>query len=202
MPILKVCRLGHPVLRRQARRLSPGELADPKTQTLIDDMVETMVEYRGVGLAAPQVHESIAIAVIESHGPRGDIPLTVIVNPEITILGDETAEDWEGCLSIPDLRGCTPRAVKLRVSALDRKGRQSEFVAEGFFARVVQHEFDHLMGRVYLDRMSDFSTLTHLDEFQRYWLPQNSSVGGPSEGPVKEVARQRTISRPDGGSDA
>jgi peptide deformylase len=174
MPILKVCRLGHPVLRRQARRVTPEELANPKIQTLIDDMIETMVEYRGVGLAAPQVHESLAMAVIESHGPRGDIPLTVIVNPEITILNNETADDWEGCLSIPDLRGRTPRAVKLNVNALDREGRRSDFVAEGFFARVVQHEFDHLLGRVYLDRMRDFSTLTHFDEFQRYWLSPNS----------------------------
>lgn len=171
MPILKVCRLGHPVLRRQARQVSSEELAEQKTQTLIDNMIETMIEYHGVGLAAPQVHESLAIAVIESHGPRGDIPLTVLVNPEITVFGDDTADDWEGCLSIPDMRGRTPRAVKLRVSALNREGRQSEFVAEGFFARVVQHEFDHLMGRVYLDRMRDFSTLTHFAEFQRYWLP-------------------------------
>ena len=87
---------------------------------------------------------------------------------------DETEDDWEGCLSIPELRGRTPRLTKLRVNALNRKGKRIEFVAEGFFARVVQHEFDHLNGRVYVDRMRDFSTLTHLDEFQRYWMPQDS----------------------------
>jgi peptide deformylase len=172
MPILKVCRLGHPVLRQQASRVSPEALAQPEVQTLIDDMIETMVEYRGVGIAAPQVHESLAIAVIESHGPRGDIPLTIIVNPEITVLDEEFLEDWEGCLSVPDLRGRVPRHARLRVNALDRHGKTLQFVAEGFFARVVQHEFDHLKGRVYLDRMRDFSTLTHLDEFQRYWVSQ------------------------------
>jgi peptide deformylase len=155
----------------ESRRVSPDSLARASTQKLIDDMLETMVEYYGVGLAAPQVHESLAIAVIESNGPRGTIPLTVLVNPEVTVLDEELIEDWEGCLSIPDLRGCVPRCRKLRVDALDRKGKKIKITAEGFFARVIQHEFDHLMGKVYLDRMPDLKTLTHLPEFQRYWLP-------------------------------
>jgi peptide deformylase len=171
MSILKVCHLGHPVLRMESRRVSPGSLGSASTQKLIDDMLETMVEYYGVGLAAPQVHESLAIAVIESKGPRGTIPMTVLVNPEITVLDDELIEDWEGCLSIPDFRGQVPRWRKLRVDALDRKGKKIKITAEGFFARVIQHEFDHLMGKVYLDRMPDLKTLTHLPEFQRYWLP-------------------------------
>ena len=171
MSILKVCHLGHPVLRMESRRVSPGSLASASAQKLIDDMLETMVEYYGVGLAAPQVHESLAIAVIESNGPRGTIPLTVLVNPEVTVLDDELIEDWEGCLSIPDFRGRVPRWRKLRVDALDRKGKKIKITAEGFFARVIQHEFDHLMGKVYLDRMPDLKTLTHLPEFQRYWLP-------------------------------
>jgi peptide deformylase len=171
MSILKVCHLGHPVLRMESRRVSPESLASASTQKFIDDMLETMVEYYGVGLAAPQVHESLAIAVIESKGPRGTIPMTVLVNPEITVLDDELIEDWEGCLSIPDFRGQVPRWRKLRVDALDRKGKKIKITAEGFFARVIQHEFDHLMGKVYLDRMPDLKTLTHLPEFQRYWLP-------------------------------
>ena len=97
--------------------------------------------------------------------------MTVLVNPEITVLDEELIEDWEGCLSIPELRGRVPRYRKLRVDALDRHGNKLQFVAENFFARVVQHEWDHLMGKVYLDRMRDFQTLTHLQEFQRYWLP-------------------------------
>jgi peptide deformylase len=145
---------------------------------LIDNMIETMVEYHGVGLAAPQVHESLLLTVIESQGERGRIPLTVLVNPVVTVLGEkpdaDKVEDWEGCLSIPDLRGRVPRYRKLKVEALDRRGTKMKFIAEGFFARVVQHEYDHLMGHVYLDRMSDLHTLTHLEEMNRYWLPEET----------------------------
>jgi peptide deformylase len=171
MSILKVCRLGHPVLRKRAQPLSPEALATGAIQTLIDNMIETMVEYTGVGLAAPQIHESLQLAVIESKGPRGEIPLTVLVNPALTILDKSLLEDWEGCLSIPEMRGRVPRHAKLRVDSLDRRGNPQQIIAEGFFARVVQHEFDHLMGHVYIDRMPDFSTLTHFAEFQRYWIP-------------------------------
>jgi peptide deformylase len=178
MSILKVSRLGHPVLREKARPLTPAFLAKSATQTLIDNMIETMFEYHGVGLAAPQVHESLLLAVIESQGERGRIPLTVLVNPVVTVLGEnpesDKVEDWEGCLSIPELRGRVPRYRKLQVEALDRRGSKLKFVAEGFFARVVQHEYDHLMGHVYLDRMSDLQTLTHLDEMKRYWLPEEA----------------------------
>ena len=174
MSILKVSRLGHPVLRMESKRLAKEALSSPAIQTLIDNMMQTMVEYSGVGLAAPQVHESLAIAVIESHGPRGDIPMLVLVNPDVTILNEEIVEDWEGCLSIPDMRGRVPRWRRLRVDALDRHGNRLELTAEGFAARVIQHEFDHLMGKVYVDRMRDFKTFTHLAEFQRYWLPHEN----------------------------
>jgi peptide deformylase len=176
MSILKVCRLGHPVLRMEAKRVSKEELNSPAIQTLIDNMMETMVEYIGVGLAAPQVFESLSIAVMESRGPRGDIPMTVLVNPDVTVLDEELIEDWEGCLSIPELRGRVPRWTKLRVDALDRHGNAIQLIAEGFAARVVQHEFDHLMGKVYLDRMRDFKTLAHLAEFQRYWIPEEKEA--------------------------
>ena len=182
MSILKVCRLGHPVLRLESKRVTREVLKTTAIQALIDNMMETMVEYNGVGLAAPQVHESLSIAVLESHGQRGAIPMTVLVNPEITVLDEEFIEDWEGCLSIPEMRGRVPRWRKLRVDALDRHGHKLELVAEDFAARVVQHEFDHLMGKVYLDRMPDLKTLAHLAEFQRYWLPeQDSSPSGAAE---------------------
>src|SRR5262245_42403736 len=142
MSILKVARLGHPVLRMQAQRITPETLSSAPIQKLIDDMLETMVEYYGVGLAAPQVHESRAIAVIESRGPRGDIPMTVLVNPDITVLDEERLEDWEGCLSIPDFRGRVPRWRKIRVAALDRKGGKIQFRAEGFIACVIINELD------------------------------------------------------------
>ncbi len=172
MSILKVSRLGHPVLRLRSKPAPLESLKTPRMQTLIDDMVETMIEYLGVGLAAPQVHESLSLAVLESRGPRGDFPLTVLVNPEIAILDETLVEDWEGCLSIPELRGRVPRFRKLRVDAFDRHGKKIQITAEGFYARVIQHEYDHLMGRVYLDRMKDLQTLSHFSEFQRYWLPQ------------------------------
>ena len=98
--------------------------------------------------------------------------MTVIVNPEVTVLDEEMIEDWEGCLSIPDFRGRVPRWSKLRVDALDRNGKKIQIIADGFLARVIQHEFDHLMGKVYLDRMHDLKTLTHFAEFQRFWIPQ------------------------------
>lgn len=172
MSILKVSRLGHPVLRQKAQQVTRQVLAKASTQALIDNMIETMVEYHGVGLAAPQVHESLSLAVLESNGPRGEIPLLVLVNPVIVVSDEALEEDWEGCLSIPDLRGRVPRYRQLRVRALDRDGKAIEFTAEGFFARVVQHEYDHLMGGVYLDRMPELTTLSHLDEFQRFWLPR------------------------------
>src|SRR5437870_11092109 len=165
MSILKVYRDGHAILRMQSQGVTKEALSSPAIQTLIDNMIETLIEYSGVGLAAPQVHYSLAIAVIESHGPRGDIPLTVLVNPDVTVLDEELLEDWEGCLSIPDLRGHVPRWRKLRVNALDRHGNPVEWTAEVFTARVIQHEFDHLMGKVYLDRMRDFKTLSHFAEF-------------------------------------
>jgi peptide deformylase len=175
MSILKVARLGHPVLRKVTENLSQRELQSPAWQKFIDDMIDTMKEYDGVGLAADQVHESKQIAVLEvADNPRYPekprVPLTVLVNPTITPLSEEMEEDWEGCLSIPDLRGMVPRYKSIRVQALDRQGKEIDFVANEFHARVVQHEFDHLNGKVYLDRMSDFSTLTFLQEFARYWM--------------------------------
>src|SRR5919108_465373 len=175
MSILKVARLGHPVLRHLTQSVSPQQLKSAEIQKFIDDMVETMKEYDGVGLAANQVHEAKQIAVLEvADNPRypekPKVPLTVLVNPKITPLTQETEDDWEGCLSVPDLRGKVPRYKSIRVQALDRDGKELDFVAQGFHARVIQHEWDHLNGKVYLDRMRDFSTLAFLTEFSRYWI--------------------------------
>ncbi len=178
MAILKVTRLGHPILRRVADPLPPEEIRTLETQRFIDDMIETMREYNGVGLAAPQVHVSRQIAVIEvSENPRYPdapaVPLTVLINPILTPLDEEMIEDWEGCLSIPDLRGLVPRHAAMRLKALGRQGEAIELVAKEFFARVLQHECDHLQGKVYLDRMRDFESLSHLQEWTRYWLPRS-----------------------------
>ena len=168
--ILKVARIGHPVIRRPARDLTREELRSPDLQRLVDDMTETMHEYDGVGLAGPQVHLGLRIAVIEVPGSDersiAAVPLTVLINPRVTPLGDETVDLWEGCLSIPELRGVVPRYRRLRLEALDRRGKPFTVEAEDFFARVIQHECDHLAGRVYLDRMESMRTLTFIKEFE------------------------------------
>jgi len=175
MAILKVARLGHPVLRRKALPVPAGEIRSTETQRLIDDMIETMREYNGAGLAAPQVHVLRQICVIEvSENPRypeaPSIPLTVLINPVVTPVSEDMEDGWEGCLSVPDMRGMVPRFTSVRLEAYDREGRRIEGEAKEFFARVIQHETDHLHGMVYLDRMRDLSTLTHLAEWNKHWL--------------------------------
>ena len=175
MSILKVARLGHPVLRRTARLLEPSEIAGPAFQQLIDDMIETMQEYQGIGLAGPQVHESVRLFVAGVDDPEAAVPPVVMVNPEISPLGDSTEDDWEGCLSIPDIRGRVSRIVDIRVQSLDRRGRKQSMTASGFAARVIQHETDHLDGILFLDRMRSFESLTFLAEYDRYWEPTDTS---------------------------
>lgn len=175
MAILKVARLGHPVLRKTAAPVPVREIRSADTQRLIDDMIETMREYNGAGLAAPQVHTLKQICVIEvNENPRYPdapaIPLTVLVNPVVTPVTDDMEDGWEGCLSVPDMRGVVPRYSAVRLEAYDRDGGRINAVAKEFFARVIQHETDHLHGIVYVDRMRDLSTLTHLAEWNRYWL--------------------------------
>jgi peptide deformylase len=172
MAILKVARMGHPVLRAKARALDRTEIRSAPVQKLIDDMLETMAEYHGVGLAAPQIHEGLRIFVAaldaKDEGESEDQPLALI-NPEITIVGSDVVEDWEGCLSIPDIRGRVPRAREIKVRAFDRRGDRIELHAHDFPARVIQHETDHLDGVLFFDRMTSFETLTFLDEYSRYW---------------------------------
>jgi peptide deformylase len=175
MAILKVARLGHPVLRQVARPVPVEAIRSPEIQRFIDDMVDTMREYDGAGLAAPQVHTLLQVAVIEvAANPRypeaPEVPLTVLVNPVVTPLTDEIEEGWEGCLSVPDMRGRVPRYTAVRLEGYDRDARRIDVVAKDFFARVIQHETDHLNGMVYLDRMRDLSSLSHLAEWQRYAL--------------------------------
>jgi peptide deformylase len=175
MAILKVARLGHPVLRQIARPVPPDLIRSPEIQRFIDDMVETMREYNGAGLAANQVHTPLQIAVIEvTANPRypdaPQIPLTVLVNPVVTPATEEIEEGWEGCLSVPDMRGQVPRYTAVRLECHDREGARVDLVAKDFFARVIQHETDHLNGIVYVDRMRDLSSLSFLAEWQRYSL--------------------------------
>jgi peptide deformylase len=170
MSILKVARMGHPGLRTPARPLERAEIKSPAIQKLIDNMIETMVEYRGVGLAGPQIHEALRlfVAKLDAHDDDDAEPIAVI-NPEITIVDSEAVEDWEGCLSIPDIRGRVPRAREIKVRALDRNGERVELRARDFPARIIQHETDHLDGVLFFDRMRSFESLTFLDEYARYW---------------------------------
>ena len=173
MAILKVARIGHPVVRARAREVDPAVIKTRDFQRFIDDMVETMHEYDGVGVAAPQVHVSLRVAVLEvpkgdGRGGRKGVPLTVLINPKVTPLSPKARLDIEGCLSVPDLRGLVPRFEKVRLEALGRDGKPYSVVATSFHARVIQHECDHLDGNVYLDRMLDMKTLGFLDEMQRF----------------------------------
>jgi peptide deformylase len=173
MAILKVARLGHPILRQIAQPVPPEGISAPAVQRFIDDLIETMYESDGVGLAAPQVHESVQIVAycVEANPRYPDapaVPLAVLINPRITPATTEEEEDWEGCLSVPDLRGKVPRATRIDVAAYDRNGRPLRFTAADFHARVIQHECDHLLGKVFLDRMRSFESLSFLDEFARY----------------------------------
>ena len=176
MAILKVSRLGHPVLRTAAQPIDPKTIATPGVQRLIDDMFDTMQEYSGVGLAAPQVHESVRVFVagIRSR-PIGaeisddeDMPLMALVNPEITLIGAASELGWEGCLSIPDIRGRVPRAREIRLRGFDREGARIDMPLRDFPARVALHETDHLDGILFFDRMRTFESLTFLDEYSRY----------------------------------
>jgi peptide deformylase len=172
MSILKVARIGNPVVRAAARPLTIPEVRSPSIQRLIDDMEETMREYDGVGLAAPQVHVGLRLAVIEV--PEADeravvaVPFTVLINPVVKPLGRETGLLFEGCLSVPDLRGQVARFEAVRLEALDREARPYALEAKGFFARVIQHECDHLDGSLYLDRMTDLRSLAFRQELERF----------------------------------
>jgi peptide deformylase len=177
MAILKVARMGHPVLRAKAEPIAPGDIKSPRIQQLIDDMFETMSEYSGIGLAAPQIHESVRLfvagvrnaPVTTPMGDDADMPFITVINPEIVAMGETTALDWEGCLSIPDIRGKVQRPETIRLRAYDRKARKIELIASGLPARVIQHEADHLDGVLFFDRMTSFETLAFMDEFKRYW---------------------------------
>ena len=160
MPVREVLRMGHPVLRERAKPVE--KFGTPELRALLDDMKETMAAKNGAGLAAPQigVGQRVVIFGVE-HNPRypdaEPVPFTVLVNPRLVMLSREVEEDWEGCLSVPGMRGVVPRYTKLRYSGFDVEGNPIERVAEGFHARVVQHECDHLDGILYPQRMTDLS---------------------------------------------
>lgn len=177
MTIRKIAQIGHPILREVAREVTADELASPAIQTFIDDLIETMRDASGAGLAATQVYEPIQICAIEvgdnpryPYKPR--IPLTVLVNPKIEHLTDETFDNYEGCLSVPNLRGMVKRTARIRLTALDRHGAPIDAEYAGFTAGTIQHEVDHLFGKIFVDRVTDPTTFATWTEFDRHHKPK------------------------------
>ena len=182
MAVRRIIRMGHPTLRQVARPLDPRELGGNFVAQLVSDMIDTLHDYGGIGLAAPQINEPLRLAIIElpggnsRYGEIPEIPLTVFVNPGIEILNPDPAGYWEGCLSVPGLRGFVERPQHIRVTALDLAGDSQVLELEGFPATVFQHEFDHLDGRLYLDHIVDPAKLVFEEEFQRYIEPEVGKV--------------------------
>lgn len=174
MTLLKIAQVGEPVLRTPARELSKSELLSDRWQHFIDDLIETMHDADGAGLAANQVFEPVRICAIHVRSPnprypyKPGIPLTILVNPHVTPLGEETFENYEGCLSVPDLRGVVRRYKRVRVRYLDRDGNPVEQDVAGVSAGTFQHEIDHLEGKLFLDRVEDTRTLTTWKSFSRH----------------------------------
>jgi len=174
MAVRKIIRMGHPTLRKPARRLEARELASPEMGRLVNDMIDTLNDSGGIGLAAPQIDEPVRLAIIEiggGPGRYGDVPampLTVFVNPTIEVVDPKAAGYWEGCLSVPGLRGYVERPQFVRVSYQDLNGKKHVLELKGFLATVFQHEFDHLDGKLYIDRMTDPTKLVFEEEYLRY----------------------------------
>lgn len=174
MALLKIAQVGTPVLRTVAEPVRPEALESDEIQTFIDDLVATMRDARGAGLAANQVYRPIRICALEvDKNPRypykPDIPLTVLVNPVLTPIGEETFENYEGCLSVPDMRGVVRRHARLRVQALDRHGNTIDHETAGVTAGTYAHEVDHLDGKLFLDRVHDTRTLCTWKAFAMHY---------------------------------
>ena len=176
MPVRRIVRMGHPALREPAKPLADDEIGSNEMHRLLADMIDTLHDYGGIGLAAPQINEPLRIAIIElpggpsRYGELPAIPLTAFINPEVEILDAQTAGYWEGCLSVPGLRGYVERPQHIRVRAFNQRREPMELTLQGFAATVFQHEFDHLDGRLYVDRITDPTRLVFEEEFERYVL--------------------------------
>ena len=176
MSILKIARLGHPVLHKKATIIK--NLPDPTIQKLIEDMTETMLDAKGIGLAGPQVHVSKQVTIFrvpeeESEVKDEPIKITVLINPKLSKISDETNNDWEGCLSIPGMSGLVKRFSKIRYEGFDLNGNVINRTAEGLHARAVQHEYDHLMGIMYINRLADSRAFGFSDEIESFWKKRN-----------------------------
>ena len=201
MAIRKIARMGHPVLRKKARELTKQEILSPQMKILLEDMIDTMNDYGGIGLAAPQIYESVAIAIVdyqenhpryakETAGERDEapdakadedsdathtLPFTIVINPKITVLDETIQTHWEGCLSVPELRGLVSRPKKVQIDYLDLQAKPKTVIVENFLATVFQHELDHLDGIIYTDRVVNEpgkTTLSFTEEYERFVSPK------------------------------
>jgi len=178
MAVRRIIRMGHPTLRRVARNVADDELGTAELERLIEDMIDTLHDYGGIGLAAPQINEPLRVAIIDipggptRYGELPPLPLRVFINPEISVVNPATAGYWEGCLSVPGLRGFVERPQHVRIRARDQHGAAVELELMGFAATVFQHEFDHLDGKLYIDHITDTTRLAFEEEFERYLLEQ------------------------------
>lgn len=180
MAIRKVLRAGYPSLREENEPYPESSIGSDEFVLLVNDMFETMHEYDGVGLAAPQVQKNVRIIVYEiRENERYEqieetVEPTVMVNPEILSRSDDREDDWEGCLSLPDLRGRVPRSKQIEVEYLNRDGKTVNERYEGFEARVIQHEVDHLEGKLFVERMEDMESFCFLEEYRRFQCDKQS----------------------------
>lgn len=175
MAVLPIAKVGNPILRLIANPVDLSTIGSRRFQECLDDMWETMVHYEGIGLAAPQVGHSEQVVVMECDG-NDSIPKTVLINPTIVFYSPTQSEMWEGCLSIDKMRGKVIRPSMVRVQAYDRQGVLQDIEANGLYAVCIQHEMDHLLGKLFIDRMTDMSTLTQLEEFDTYWREESAPV--------------------------
>lgn len=171
--VKQICRMGNPILRKVAGEVEPQQINSDEFRQLLADMQDSMRHYGGIGIAAPQIGVSLQVALIElqgtnRYGEEINLPLTAFINPKLEFLSDEEQGFWEGCLSVPGLRGYVERPRKLKVNFLDVKGELREIMAEGFLATVIQHELDHLFGVLYVDRIKDPKLLSYQEEYESY----------------------------------
>ncbi|MFY0598174.1 MAG: peptide deformylase [Cyclobacteriaceae bacterium] len=175
MALLEIIKMGNPMLREISKEVSQEEISSANFQTFIDDLVETMRFHSGAGIAAPQVGTLKRIFTMEMrentrYPDKESFPLHIIINPNITFLNDHKTDSWEGCLSIPGIRGKLSRYERISLTGIDRAGNPIEKELEGFASIVAQHELDHLDGVLLIDRMESMHTLTFQDEYETYWL--------------------------------
>lgn len=171
--IRPICRMGNPILRKIATQVPKDFLLSDQFGQLLSDLKDSMKHYGGIGIAAPQIGIDLQVAIIElqglnRYGEEINLPLTAFVNPVITFLTDEEQGFWEGCLSVPGLRGYVERPQKIKVTYLNYRGEEKEMIADGFLATVLQHELDHLQGILYIDRIKNPTLLTYQEEFEEF----------------------------------